>query len=293
MPYVRAETESGNIIEISRYYSGRIGSKSAKKEIKEMQATPEKQKAWQRKNAEKKVWRLLRENFAPGDLWVTLTYPKGKRPTPQEVRNDVRAWLARMRRLYKKHNLELKYILTAGRGKHGAAHIHLVINAGVPIEMASWAWEDITGGRINSFKPLDRSRDWRQIAAYIIKNSDEDLRSPEPVYKKRYSASRNLVMPKTKRRISRAESWRENPPQKAGYYIDSDLSYTAIEETESGRMVKRQYTVYVRLNPKEDTDERHESRKSGKTRRRRNSGRKSHKATRRSKNQKPPARRDT
>lgn len=298
MPYVKKTIESGGIIEVSKYYTGRYGTKEAKREIAEHQPTPEEQKKWQEKNAVLELWRTIRheENFRPGDWWATLTYPARTKPENETVRRNIRAWIKRAKRKYEKAGLELKYVFSVGRSKRGMAHLHILLSyCPNPQELAQ-DWQDIVnhGAWVHTnWQPIGKDRnEWRRIAEYLVKNSAEDFASGDPIYKKRYSPSRNLVRPKTKREISDAQKWRETPPEKTGYYIDKNHSYTAIEETHDGRMVKKQYTVYVRLNPKEakTSDKGHGARQGHRICHESHGGRKKHQAAGRGQSQKAPPR---
>ncbi len=249
--YLRKIFKHGNVIEDVKYKNGRYGTNT--KNGPPTGITPPEQKAWQKKNDERKVWRLIDDNFGPGDLWSTLTYPARTRPTSENVRADMRLFLKRLRRLYKKEGRELKYIYSVGRGKRGAVHIHIIINK-FDLEKVRDLWAEVVnkGEYVRTdFQPLDKSGDYGKLASYVIKNSEEDFSSDDPVFKKRYCTSKNLKQQKPKARVIRAKEWKKEPPQRPGYYIDKERSYEGINAF--GYPV--QYTVYVKLDGGKPPDE--------------------------------------
>lgn len=82
MAYLEKVIDRGNVIEVQKYINGRYGIREKRERAAAQRATPEEQLRWQSKEAVRKVWRLLRDkqNFQPGDLWVTLTYPAKSTP---------------------------------------------------------------------------------------------------------------------------------------------------------------------------------------------------------------------
>lgn len=243
MPYLRKTVKHGKIIEVQKYFNGRYMRK--KGNAPPIGETPPEQKKWQEKNAIRKVWRLLDENFGKGDLWTTLTYPAGTKPAAQQVRDDLQHFLRKLRAAYKKAGKVLKYIYSAGRGKRGAAHIHMVLPK-FDIDAVRDIWAAIVnaGEYVRcDFKPLAKEKDYYKLAGYIIKNSKEDFESADPVYKKRYCASRNLTKPKEKTEKINHRTWKKDAPEKKGYYIDKARSWAGVNCF--GYPV--QYTVYVEL----------------------------------------------
>ena len=237
----------GNVIEVQKYINGRFGKKEQREKAKAERATPQEQLKWQGKEAIRKVWRLLRdrENFQPGDLWLTLTYPAGSKPDSETVRKNIKEFLKRMRR-----GKECKYIFSVGRGGRGAVHFHMVMTK-IDTEIIAKHWRNVVNNGdwvyIHS-DHLDKSQNWQKVASYIIKNGEETFLSDDPIIKKRFSSSRNLRQQKPKAKVVHARQWKKEPPEKKGYYIDKNLSYSGINQF--GFPV--QYTVYVKLEQMRD-----------------------------------------
>ena len=67
-----------NSTEYEIKWAGKYGAKGEKRTARH-KATPEQMKKQNQINREKYVRRLIKANFFPDDLWITLKYPKGKR----------------------------------------------------------------------------------------------------------------------------------------------------------------------------------------------------------------------
>lgn len=247
MAYQEKVVDLGDVVEVQKYVNGRLGTKEQRKRAEAQRATPEEQIRWQSKEATRKVWRLLRDpkNFHPGDLWTTLTYPARTTPDSETVKKDIKEFLKRMRREYKKAGKDFKYIFSVGRGRRGAIHLHMVMTK-IDTEIIARHWQNIVnrGEWVHVHtEHLDKSQNWHKLAAYIIKNGEETFLSDDPIIKKRYSSSRNLHVKKVRARTVKAKEWRRQPPPRKGYYIDKNLSHEGVNQF--GYPV--QYTVYVRL----------------------------------------------
>lgn len=243
MPYLRKVIRHGIIIEDNKYTNGRYGR--AKKNNPAQGETPPEQKKWQTKEAIRKVWRMIDDNFQPGDLWVMFSLPRNARPNSEQVREIMETFLKKIRKLYRKAGQELKYIFSAGRGKQGAIHFHMVMSK-FDMEEIKTVWEDIVNNGEwvkTDFQPLSRHRDYYKLASYVIKNGEETFLSDDPIYKKRYCTSRNVKQKKTRATVVKAKEWKKEPVERPGYYIDKERSYSGFNAY--GYPV--QYTVYVKL----------------------------------------------
>lgn len=235
--------KDGNIIEVCKYKNGRYGRQI--KNNKPIKETPPEQLRWQSKNNVRKCWRLLDDNFCPGDLWIMLSYPYKVRSLTKTVRQNMSLFLRKARKMYKKAGKVFKYIFSAGRGKRGAVHFHMVLPK-FNISDIRDLWAEIinNGDWVKTeFEPLDKKHDYYKLANYIIKNSEETFNSDDPVYHKRYCASKNLIKQNVRAKVIKAKDWKKQPAERPGYYIDKERSY--IGYNVYGYPV--QYTVYVKL----------------------------------------------
>lgn len=240
MPYYRTEITAGKTVEVIKNYSKRIGDHRPRggKE----KPTAEEMEKVNRKNAEARLRRLINANFGYGDYHLVLTYKKDLRPDPAEARTRLTKFLRTLRREYKKRGEELKYIITT-EYKNKAIHHHLILNgieANVnKIVRDCWKWGS------PHFTPLDDTGQYKELAAYFIKETAKTYKENDSGAKQRYSCSRNLIKPVTKVMIiKKADKWLDDPKPKKGYYIDKDTVYNGVNPF-NGRPI--QYYTMVKL----------------------------------------------
>lgn len=243
MPYYRTEITAGKTVEVIKSYSKRIGDHRPRggKE----KPTAEEMEKVNRKNAEAKLRRLINANFGYGDYHLVLTYKKDLRPDPAEARKRITKFLRTLRREYKRRGEELKYIITT-EYKNKAIHHHLILNgieANVnKIVRDCWKWGS------PHFTPLDDTGQYKELAAYFIKETDKTYKEHDGGARQRYSCSRNLIKPVTKVTIvKKAEKWLEDPKPKKGYYIAKETVYNGINPF-NGRPVQH-YTMIKLPDP--------------------------------------------
>ena len=162
------------------------------------------QKALNERNAKRAFTRIINENFKPlEDVWATFTADDDHLfSTEKDAQKYINNFLERLRRLYKKHGLELKYayaieyktakdkfkrvIRDAAGTPLVRAHIHIVMNGGVPPADLIKKWG---AGRISNVRPLQPGRNgFAGLARYITKEPAEGCR--------RFNCSRNLKKPR-------------------------------------------------------------------------------------------------
>lgn len=232
MAYTRDTWTFPDSIEHEYKYMGKYGAAGEKRAEKRKPTKEQirKQNQWIR---EKLMRRLIKANFCPNDLWVTLKYPKGCRKPIGEVKKDLQKFLSRLRYEYKKRGEPLKYIYRIEIGKHGGIHIHILINRtrGKP-DTDVLIQEKWTYGRAN-FESLYEQGGFQDLACYIVKLPDEEIEEqlslfPEQDRKEliKYSCSRNLIRPepvkKTYTHWTMRRILEEGPTPTKGYYIDKD-----------------------------------------------------------------------
>lgn len=240
MGYYRKEITAGKTIEVMKSTTKKVAG-NKQRAGKEKPTTEEMEKI-NRKNAEAKLRRLMNANFGCGDYHLVLTYKRDLRPNPAEAKKRLEKFIRKLRKEYKKIGEELKYIIVT-EYKNKAIHHHLVVN-GVnaninKIVRHCWEWGS------PHFTPLEESGQYKDLAAYFIKETSETYKEDDGGAKQRYSRSRNLVKPVVKvTRVERAEKWSEVPKPKKGYYIDKDTVYNGINPF-TGRPI--QYYTMIKL----------------------------------------------
>lgn len=225
MPYVKRTTRAGRTVEVEYYYTSRYNRKGQHRADK-IKPTDEAQKKINKRQAERKLRLLINENFSYGDYHVVLDYirkPDTPDRTKEEMKQDIAVFLREARKLYRKNGKELKYIHVMEIGKKGARHHHLVINK-LDTELLQQAWYKAYDGhnRIKVF-PLDDSGNYADLAAYLIKYTDEHRTEEDgALMGKRYNCSKNLVRPEPEYEIVTSRSYykvSQNPQAPKGYYI--------------------------------------------------------------------------
>lgn len=165
----------------------------------------------------KNLTRLINLNFYPGDLHTTLTY--AEELSPEEANSELEKWIKRMRREYKKLDKEFYYIAVT-EFKNKRIHHHVVHNY-IDFQVINRQWKM---GRIRC-TPLDKTRNYRVLAEYLIKETQKTFRDPENATKRRWKSSRNLKRPVVKREwvsISQLFQNLDDIKPLKGYEIDRD-----------------------------------------------------------------------
>ena len=78
MPYIIEVVQAGRTVEVMKYYSSRYGKKGIKRGERKA-LTKEEQIKVNKRAAEKKLRRLINENFQEGDTHLVLDYRKERR----------------------------------------------------------------------------------------------------------------------------------------------------------------------------------------------------------------------
>ena len=245
-----------NSNEYEHKYAGNYGAKGEKR-ARRKKATPEQIKKQNQANREKKMRRLIKENFIPTDMWNCLKYPAGTRKTVEEYKDDLSKFLDKMRKQYKKRGEVFKFVYRMEVSKRGGVHIHILINrlcgqTDTDI-LVQKAWKH---GRVN-FENIYESGGYEDLANYIVKPlEDEEWEQltmfPEEDRKEfvKYSTSRNLVRPEPERKVYSRWTMRklieEGPKPTPGYYIDKNSIVCGINPYTG--MSYYHYTEY-RINP--------------------------------------------
>ena len=182
--------------------------------------------------AEKQLTRLINANFVPGDWHVTLTY-EGAEPSEAEAKKELHNFIRRMGREYEKAGREFKWIAATEYENHRIHH-HVVMPY-IDQRIITKQWKR---GRIRGFNPLDRSRNYKKLAAYLVKETTKTMRKPGNETKRRWTSSRNLTRPIVKREIIQPKAMYEQPKALKGYELDIDSirwfehPFTGIEHLE-------------------------------------------------------------
>lgn len=207
---------AGNII--SRRYYGSSERSPGEKRKKKHTPTADAVAAVNRKNSERELMIKLHHNFGPGDIHAVLTYA-GAAPTADEARKELRNFFGRLRGYFKKIEKTLKWIVVT-EYENKRPHHHLIVSRMDTAELDR-LWK---AGHVHTVH-LDNTGDYRQLASYLIKETDKTFRRPDAVSKQRFSCSRTIVVPPKKVEEVRASEMLRDPKPVKGYYIDPESVY--------------------------------------------------------------------
>ena len=145
----------------------------------------------ERKSTERLTW-LIHANFGKGDIALHLTYGDGCVPESEEAfEKDVKNYIRRISRLYKKAGICLKYVYVTEYSDTGRAHVHLILSGGIDRDVLENTWGM---GRCNADRLQFNECGIVDLAKYITK-------SERAKYRRRYVTSRNLCKPVEKTNV--------------------------------------------------------------------------------------------
>lgn len=216
-----------NSIEYEYKFAGNYGAKGERRQ-KKQKRTPEDIQRQNQYQKSKTVRRLLKANFSKGDFWTTLTYKAGSSKSIDDVSKDLRNFLDRIKRFYRKQDVPCKYIYRIEIGSRGGIHIHIVLNRIPDLDiLIQDKWKE---GHVHN-ELLDNGT-YEELADYIVKPPSEQAMKILKSYTGtedtgkliRYSCSRNLIRPEPETHVKSHSTMRKifnNPllPSK-GFYID-------------------------------------------------------------------------
>lgn len=223
--YVRRELKYGNRIEIRKYHTCKYQGTGERRKKKE-KPTPEQVKKNNEKQAVKKLFRLMVNNFTADDHHVVLNYANETRPDATGARKVIDKFLRKMRTWYKKQGLEFKWIM-ATEYKSKNIHHHIVLNGADGVARAiQKIWREVGGGGCH-FTPLYEDQDFEGLVEYFVKETKKTFAEDDNPFRQRAQHSRNLKKPVEKKRVLKSAEWAKDPSvpkalQEEGYTMDKD-----------------------------------------------------------------------
>lgn len=219
--YKQKKYNLGDMVEVLEYHNGKYGAPGMPR-MKKKKATQEQIRKINQSNKERRCWRKMKLNFKENDYWVTLTYRKTERPSNmKKAKNDIRNVFTKLRREYKKHGQELKWMLHTEIGSRGGVHHHLVINRIKDADVAiRKAW---TKGGVH-IDLLYEEGGFRKLAEYLSKTPNSENKLEESSY----SCSRNLKTPIPEVKVYKRKTWKGEPKPPKGYYVEKETYYAGI-----------------------------------------------------------------
>lgn len=215
MKVIRETIVAGKTIIQSYRASVRMKTVKGEKRKPKCNPTPESVRKVNLKNAVKNLTALLNANFTGRDYHLTLTYA-GEEPTKEKAKTNLNNFMRRMKYYCDTHDLEWKWVAVTEYENHRIHH-HVVCS-GIDPQVIHSKW---TCGFVN-FKSLDDDGNYYRLAEYLIKETEKTFRQPDSVNKKRYTSSRNLIIPEIKKEVVSERMLNRDPVALKGYYIDQD-----------------------------------------------------------------------
>lgn len=164
--------------------------------------------------AEKRLTRIMNANFFPGDWHVTLTYSEVV--SPAEAKRELDNFIRRMRREFKKQDKEMKFVVVTEYENHRIHH-HIVMSY-IQGEIIASQWKK---GRVR-YTGLDKSRNYKALANYLIKETQKTFQKADNMTKCRYRCSRNMTKPVVvQQEVRISQAW-EEPKAFKGYTVDEE-----------------------------------------------------------------------
>ena len=221
-PRIETETEMSKIVRetwiagavISVMLKSKFGSNTGTRQPKHNPTSAAVMKNNDR-IALRKLAALLNMNFYPGDYHTTLTYAADA-PDQQAAKKELNNFIRRMKREYEKLGKEF-YWVAVTEYENKRIHHHIVMSY-IDHSIIQKQW---TKGKIWT-SSLDRTRNYTELAEYLIKETQRTFRKPENATKKRWSGSRNLKRAIVRRELVEARQLFEDPKPLKGYQIDAD-----------------------------------------------------------------------
>lgn len=220
MPYVLRTVSAGRVIERKKMYTARFGGKGLNHRSMNFGDTKETQAKVNERHAEERLRWKLNANFTESDLHVVLHYNDKPKELEQVIR-DGEQFRRVLRNECSKQGIVLKYIACIETKRMTNPHHHVIL-PDMDIHIITSAWEKVTGGAGHaSIKPLDSRGTHAELAAYLIKETRSTAKrlSEGQKNKKRFSCSKNLIMPEPTYRVIPAESWRKEPRVQPGWEL--------------------------------------------------------------------------
>lgn len=206
MPYIKKTVSCGGNIFVYKYYAFRFGKKVLRGTNK-FKTPPCQKEVNRRIQADRNMWKFL-ANFKQGDWWVEFTYRQGTRPDDIDTASEhIQQTCRKLYKRFKRKGIELYYMRMTERGNFGGLHHHIIFrnnfDPGILVEL--WSYGKVIIDDVYSENLI-------KLAEYFAKGR-------KATNDKRYSSSRNLIIPEPKVEIISRSSWAKEPKPKQGYEI--------------------------------------------------------------------------
>lgn len=226
MPYLKTEVKCGPYIFTYKGFALRYLKKNPR--VPNSKVTSEAQKLRNQYYARRrKIW-LIATNFSKGDLWITLTYKKNKRPADMVgAKKDRTKFIRKIRDNCKKNNIAFIYMGMTEVGVRGGVHHHFIMSSRIDENNIFQSWKNygfVKVGAIGDISEIsfdESDEDAEQAQDDVIKLAKYFVKGDSDKSEKDYTQSKYLKQPKIHKKIIKAERWAGIPKPKKGYAIQS------------------------------------------------------------------------
>jgi hypothetical protein len=226
MAYIKMTVYAGNTIEVIKYHDRAHDRKGGSRKEKKKPTSYRQQLSNEIRRERKLRW-LLNENFEDGDLHINFGYIHRKGDPyrdPEDMKKDFQKFTRKLREEYRKQGREMKWVHVMEIGTRGSRHHHMVINY-IDTRIIQKIWDQVypdpepgKKGSTVHCSPLNTNGDYAKLASYLLKTAGKE----DCIMKQGYSRSRNLRLPKIKKEIVGASTFRKEPKAPEGWYIDKE-----------------------------------------------------------------------
>lgn len=168
----------------------RMASTAKREKLKHREA----QRKVDRRNAVKKLRRMINANFGAGDILITNTYAPGQEPQEERAaQRNMQNYIRRIKTLRERKGLPaVKYVyvteVTHSEARGTRYHHHMIISGGIDRETLENMWR---GGHSNS-RTARPDRDWLGGFAHYMTKAKE---TQDKAMARGWNCSKNLIRP--------------------------------------------------------------------------------------------------
>lgn len=171
------------------------GKKYGKNRRRKFRETSEIQKKNNDRRAANVLTWYIHENFGKEDYVISPTFKNSTRPqTEEEFKREIRNYIDRVKRLYKKAGVEFRAIIITEYGESGKPHLHIFMPGGVSRDDIEKAWGE-DRGRCNSKRLQFDECGIVDLSEYLSKETRKR-------YKRRFTTTRNIRKPQERTNVN-------------------------------------------------------------------------------------------
>lgn len=202
---------------VDEYHTARYGAPGQQR-MEKRKLTPEDVRRNNQRHKTRVCHIRLEEYFEEEDYYLTLTYrPEDRPPDLQTAKKHFAKLIEKLKPVYRKAEVVLRWIRNIEKGTKGAWHIHMVIKA-VPGERMERKIQELWDYGIVDSRPIEhREGGFRKLAEYLTKSEVNEKRLRESSY----STSRNMPLPEPEKKVV---SYKKvgKPRVPKGFLLDRD-----------------------------------------------------------------------